>query len=446
MRPVLQAARRSLTALAAALLATTAQAHKPSDAYLQLEVDGTRIEQRLDIALRDLDRELVLDADDDGSITWGEVRTRWDQIAALADGALQLQPEGPSADGPAVSCHVVVPPGGARPQLDEHSDGRYAVLQRSWVCDAPVRALRVDYRLFAASDPTHRGILRVRHGGHESIAALVPGAAPRHVVIDEAAAGGAPLRGGLDFIAEGVHHILIGTDHILFLLALLLPAVLVRAARPVRHGAAGGAPGPASGSAIGNVLAMSLAYGAPAQQPAVARGLLTRATGLAAAALRTGWQPAPAFGPALWQVTKVVTAFTAAHSITLALAVLDVVNPPSRWVESLIAASVVLAALNNLVPVTDTGRWRFTFGFGLVHGFGFAAVMKDLGLADGALAVPLFTFNLGVELGQLAIVLLFVPLAWALRSQPFYARWVLRGGSALIAIAGLLWLVDRTIT
>jgi hypothetical protein len=438
MSPLLQAARRGLPALAVAWLATTAHAHKPSDAYLQLAVAGTHIEQRLDIALRDLDRELVLDADGDGAITWGEVRTRWNDIAALADDALQLQPED-------TSCHAVAPAGGARPQLDEHSDGRYAVLLRRWACDAPVRALGVDYHLFAASDPTHRGILRIRHGGHESVAVLVPGAAPRRVVPDPQAEGGAPTRGGLDFIAEGVHHILVGTDHILFLLALLLPAVLVRTSRPVRHGAAGGAPGATHDGVTGSVLAMSLAYGAPARQPAVARGLLDQATGLAAAALRTGWQPAPAFGPALWQVTKVVTAFTVAHSITLALAVLDVVNPPSRWVESLIAASVVLAALNNLAPVADTGRWRFTFAFGLVHGFGFAAVMKDLGLADGALAGPLFTFNLGVELGQLAIVLLFVPLAWALRSQPFYARWVLRGGSALIAIAGLLWLIDRTL-
>lgn len=430
MNALLRAARRGIPALAAALLAATAQAHKPSDAYLHLQVDGTRIEQRVDIALRDLDRELVLDADGDGRITWGEVRTRWVQIAALADGALQWQPEH-------ASCRAAAPAGDGRPQLDEHSDGRYAVLQRSWTCDAPVGALGVDYRLFANSDPTHRGILRIRHGGRESVAVLVPGAPPRRLALDPEAGGSTARRSGLDFIAEGVHHILIGTDHILFLLALLLPAVLVRTPRPAPPGT--GAPSRAGDRPIGTVLAMHAPW--PGAQPAVARGL----PALAAAALRTGWQPAPAFGPALWQVTKVVTAFTVAHSITLALAVLDVVNPPSRWVEALIAASVVLAALNNLVPVTDTGRWRLTFGFGLVHGFGFAAVMKDLGLADGALAGPLFTFNLGVELGQLAIVLLFVPLAWALRRRPFYAPWVLRGGSALIAAAGLLWLVERSV-
>ena len=111
---------------------------------------------------------------------------------------------------------------------------------------------------------------------------------------------------------------------------------------------------------------------------------------------------------------------------------LDVVNPPSRWVESLIAASVVLAALNNLHPLLAERRWMITFAFGLVHGFGFAGALKDLGLNAGSLAGPLLGFNLGVELGQLALVALFVPLAWLLRPTVAYRRAAMLGGSSAV--------------
>jgi hypothetical protein len=155
------------------------------------------------------------------------------------------------------------------------------------------------------------------------------------------------------------------------------------------------------------------------------------------------WQAASALRPALLDVVRVVSAFTLAHSITLALAVLDVLDPPSRWVESIIAASVVFAALNNIWPVVGEGRWRLTFVFGLVHGFGFAGALKDLGLDGAHLATSLLGFNLGVELGQLAIVALFLPLAWQLRRSRFYQRGLLVGGSALIAVLAGVWLVER---
>jgi len=137
-----------------------------------------------------------------------------------------------------------------------------------------------------------------------------------------------------------------------------------------------------------------------------------------------------------------VTAFTVAHSITLALSVLDVVDPPSRWVESVIAASVVLAALNNLWPLVSEARWKLTFAFGLVHGFGFASALKDAGLAKGALAAPLVGFNVGVEIGQLCIVAVVLPLAWSLRGTRTY-RGAFAGGSLAIAAVAALWLVQR---
>ncbi len=112
-------------------------------------------------------------------------------------------------------------------------------------------------------------------------------------------------------------------------------------------------------------------------------------------------------------------------------------------VESAIAASVVLAALNNVFPLFQGRRWMVAFGFGLIHGFGFASVLADLGLPQGALLLALLGFNLGVELGQLAIVALFLPLAYGLRHTVLYQRWILVGGSWLIAALAAQWFAER---
>ena len=121
------------------------------------------------------------------------------------------------------------------------------------------------------------------------------------------------------------------------------------------------------------------------------------------------------------------------------------VNLPSRWVESAIALSVVLAALNNLWPVVYEKRWVLAFCFGLIHGFGFAAVLSDLGLPKDSLLVALVAFNLGVEVGQLAIVGVFLPIAFALRGSGFYVGLLQLGGSTAIAVIALLWLTQRAL-
>src|SRR5207247_3039031 len=144
------------------------------------------------------------------------------------------------------------------------------------------------------------------------------------------------------------------------------------------------------------------------------------------------WQAAGNFRAAFWDVVKVVTAFTLAHSITLSLAALSVVSLPSRLVESAIALSVVLAALNNLRPLVFEKRWVIAFCFGLVHGFGFASVLADLGLPQESLLIALVAFNLGVELGQLAIVGVFLPIAYNLRTTGVYQRVVVVYGSIVI--------------
>ena len=242
--------------------------HRPAGQRLQ--------NQRLDIALRDLDRELALDANDDRPLQWGALRNRWDAIETLADARVQLTTDGQF-------CRLS---SRRAPVLDDHSDGRYAVLRRLWTCPAPVHKLAIAYTLFQRSDTTHRGVAQIslaRSTANDSAAAAVPATPQTAVLVPGAPAVVCALQGGsastgprgfTGFVAEGVHHILSGFDHLLFLLALLLPAVLVR--------------GPGS------------------------------------------WRAAPALKPVLQDVLRVVTAFAVAQSITLAPTVLNVVNPTSR--------------------------------------------------------------------------------------------------------------------
>jgi len=363
-----------LAALLLALAATPALAHKPSDSYLALRVDGPRIEGQWDIALRDLDFAVGLDANADGEITWGELRARHAEIAAYALARLALRSG--AAPCPARATEHLV---------DNHSDGAYAVLRFVAICPDPVSSLEIKYALLFDVDPQHRGLLRLTERAATRTAIFSPERGRQRFDLAETSR----WRQFLDYANEGIWHIWIGFDHILFLLSLLLPAVL------------------------------------------------TRKDGR--------WEAVGAFAPAFWDVFKIVTAFTVAHSITLSLATLGVVTLPSRLVESAIALSVVAAALNNLRPVVRGRRWIVAFLFGLVHGFGFASVLMDLGLPQGALVLALVGFNLGVEIGQLALVAAFLPLAFLLRETMFYRRILLIGGSTLIAAIAALWLVERSL-
>ena len=145
----------------------------------------------------------------------------------------------------------------------------------------------------------------------------------------------------------------------------------------------------------------------------------------------------------LWQTVTIVTGFTVAHSITLSLAVLGVVDVPSRIVEPLIAASIVWVAVENLVAPSGIGRrWLIAAGFGLIHGLGFASALTELDLSRDALVRALVGFNVGVELGQIAFVAVVMPpLVWA--SRPGRLPRLPQILSVLVAAAGTVWLVQR---
>jgi hypothetical protein len=268
-------------------------------------------------------------------------------------------------------------------QVNARVDGNYLWVPFSAGCSGALRELSIDYRLLQDIDPSHRGLLTLSAWGDTQTGVLTPGHGARSFALGRPR----PLRAFTEYLSIGVWHIWSGLDHLLFLLSLLLPAVLRR-----RGGQ---------------------------------------------------WEAAPIARPALVNILKVVTAFTLAHSITLSLAAFNVVHLPSRLTESVIAASIIVAALNNIFPRVTEGRWRIAFAFGLLHGFGFASVLAEMGLPPGARLVSLVAFNLGVEVGQLAVVLAVMPLAYSLRATTFYRNTVMRWGSSGIAALAFVWLVQR---
>jgi hypothetical protein len=190
-----------------------------------------------------------------------------------------------------------------------------------------------------------------------------------------------------DFFHQGLLHIWIGFDHMLFLLSLLLTAVLVRQ---------------------DNV-----------------------------------WQPVNRARDAFLNTLKIITVFTVSHSITLGMAVLGLVDVPIGAVEAIIAASIIVVALNNIFVVFSANRWVLIFIFGLVHGVGFASAMGDLQFRNVRIEKILIMFNLGVEIGQVAVVLLVLPVLFYFRNRLSYRTVFMPAISWLAVLLATHWLGTR---
>lgn len=357
-----------------------AAAHKASDSYLQLDATATGLTVRWDVALRDLDAAIDLDTDEDGKLTWAEVKAGWPAIESYALGRLSI-----------AGCKLRL----SDRALERRNDGAYAVMFLKSDCRL-TQVPAIGYSLFREVDPTHRGIAKIQILAQPSVLSLLdptgPAAGAATAGSNDQPDSGSVERNAMaspgGFLREGVRHILTGYDHVLFLLCLLLPSVMRRTPQ--------------------------------------------------------GWRPVERLSQAVLPVIGIVSAFTVAHSITLGLAALKIVSLPSSFIEPAIAVTIVLAALDNLWSFFPVRRVIVTFFFGLIHGFGFAGVLSELNLPRSAFAWALLQFNVGLELGQLLIVCSVTGLLFLLRGRIPYATWVIGGGSLAAMLIGVLWFIERT--
>jgi hypothetical protein len=360
----------------------SAQAHSSSNSFLTLSTDASGLVLRADVHLRDVDLIFNLDQDRNGQVTWAETISKEVEISKWLEQGIQLDESGKA-------CAL----GKSDIQASEHADGIY--LSALWrpACDPPIETANLNkatfslrYALMFAQDNLHRGLLKLDFPEFQSSVIF----SPEHPKAQLTKANATVVQVLYQYFLEGVWHIWIGIDHILFLLSLLVLAPLQAARKRITH-----------------------------------------------------WQAVPHFRSAVVDVLSVVTAFTVAHSITLGVSIMKWLEPSPSLIEPAIAISVVAVAVNNLLGWSSFKRWPLAFAFGLIHGFGFANVLLDLGLPSSALAAALGGFNLGVEFGQLVIVSIFLPLAWLLRNTLFYRWVVVVCGSAIIAVLGTLWALQR---
>lgn len=354
--------------------ASPAWAHKASDAFIYLDLDQSTV--RVDLALRDLALEVPLDRNADRQVSGAELRAARGEITGYLEQGLVLS----NHSG---NCTLQ----GEQWGLSTHSDGPYAAARYLVACPNGQAPESLTYTLLFDRDPLHRGLVSLTYEGQETLAVIGPD--DPTLALAATSFGSGRLFG--TFLYEGVVHLLIGLDHILFLLVLMLPATIRRREATV-----------------------------------------TRHTSVHAG-LR----------PRLLELVGIVTAFTVAHSITLGLSALGVVRLPIAWVETIIALSVALAALNVIWPILGRKTWKLAFGFGLIHGFGFASVLGDLTTGVSQLAVALAGFNLGVELGQVALVLVVFPLLYLAARSRFYERAAVPAMLVAVGALSLYWVVER---
>jgi hypothetical protein len=253
--------------------------------------------------------------------------------------------------------------------------------------------LKVNYSAVFESDNTHRGYLITEYNWRAGIinqeANITLDFSPSKVSDTMDLTKYSIWNGFFAMVKQGAWHIWIGLDHILFLLALILPSVVKRKNKSV-----------------------------------------------------FGWEPVMTFKTAFLYIIKVVSFFTIAHTITLTLASLKIIMLPSQLVESIIAFSIGLAAYHNIKPIFKMKDWIIAFIFGLFHGFGFASVLSDLGLTGEFLTLSLLGFNIGVEIGQLVIIAGIFPILYLIRKFAFYPKFLVYM-SVLLIIVSLYWFIER---
>ena len=360
---------------------SSAHAHKLGEGYVFLNIHDNQIEGRVEATLSDLDDALGLDTSGDGKVSKDELTAQEVKVHEYIKSVIQIGDQD-GAYEMVLSGHEVL----------DTAIGPYGVVQ--YVIELPKGVpdvIYTQYDMLFDADSQHRGLCIIEW--NEKTKQQVDGKTAAGIFTPDSKRIELDLTVHiykstfLAFLKHGIWHIWIGIDHILFLLAFVLQAVVLLQDRK--------------------------------------------------------WVPVEGFKPALWSAVKIVTLFTIAHSVTLSLAALGFVNLPSRLVESIIAASVVFAAINAIYPMVGSHIGPVIFGFGLFHGFGFATVLGHLGLSDTNLVVPLVAFNVGVEIGQVVVVLLTLPLCYVLSRSKAYPETTLRCLASIIAFIAFMWLIER---
>ncbi|MES2624416.1 MAG: HupE/UreJ family protein [Pseudomonadota bacterium] len=349
-------------------------AHARNNAFLDLVQTPGNLSGALQLRLEDLPLISNIDADHNSELTWGEVKGARDEITAYVGAGLQISHE-------SGVCQIEL----GEFQIQNLAAGNYLFIPLHAECPETATHIAVDYHLLFAADAAHRGLMKLQSDESSAVFVFAPGQEQFNIEIGNLST----FTYMLTFVEEGVWHIWTGYDHLLFLLALLLPLF----------------------------------------------GTRTNLQSSTPDTLKT----------VVVKVLKLVTAFTVAHSITLiGTSIYQPAFEPAL-IETLIAISVVLAGLNILLPMFDKGHWRIAFCFGLLHGLGFATALSGLELPADYFIECLLSFNLGVELGQLAIVLPCIPLLLLL-SRQFYYRTMAMPVMALAVIScSLWWTVERVV-
>lgn len=372
---------------AALLYPLMVNAHSLNDSFLDLTVSGTELTGATRLSVSDLELAIGLDRDSDTNVLWGEIIQARVSINAYLLQHLSV------ARGSELCSFAV-----GEYKLSMLSGSPYLVVPFQGNCFAS-GALRVSFDPFFEFDASHRSVAKLNVEDISTSRVF----SPSNSVITIEKGSNNLMKTIQEFVWEGIWHIWIGIDHILFLGAMLV-ATLVQQPRN-------------STSRMASTKFMSR--------------------------FRLGlYQPKP-LRESLWLVAKVVTAFTLAHSITLILATLQLVSLSAQLVESAIALSVALSGVNLIIPIFGGRHAVVAFLFGLIHGFGFANVLTQLDLSSGQFLTGLLSFNVGVEIGQLAIVCLVVPLLLGLFRYRMCRRVVTFASGLVIAQFGMVWLMDR---
>ena len=358
--------------VALCLFTFSANAHQSSHSQILVDVENSTLSGYWNISLRDLDLIIELDKDGNGNVSWQELSGQQQIIKNHISHYLKF-----------IQNNSFCPVQYDDVMVDKISTGVYAYFPFSAKCAEYITLLEIKYNLLFDIDAQHKALITLT--SENNTHNVVMSTDKRDVSIDLSVVNN--WRMFTDYVSEGLWHILIGIDHLLFVICLLLTAVLV-----YRNGC---------------------------------------------------WHSSTSFKSVVFDVAKIVTVFTIAHSITLSLSVFGVIKLPSQIVESIIAASVIIVALNNIFPTIHKKIWVLVFLFGLIHGLGFASVLADLGLPTATQGLALLGFNIGVEIGQLALVVIALPILFVLSQKIFYRRLAMQLGSALIACLAMVWFIER---